>query len=319
MRPRAAMAPLAGRAREAWEAWRDFWFAPRPTSTLALVRIAFGVLMIGWTLSQIPTFMDFYGSDGILPHTPALADGAWTLLSPLAGDGWAVGLLVAMMLAAVCLTVGLFPRFAALVLFVGLISLQRRNPLVHNSGDVLLRIMALYLVLSPCGEALSLDRLRKHRDRFWEFPSRTQVGLRLMQIQVSLVYLDSVSDKLRGHVWNDGSAVSVALRLEDLQRLPVPGLLESSAFLANLATYGTLAIELAVGVLVWNRRARPWVILLGISLHLGIDWALTVGFFSYAVFVFYLSFLDPGRAGERVLAVRDRLASTRGGATLQDV
>jgi hypothetical protein len=310
MRPRAAITALAPRGRSAWEAWRDFWFAPRPTSTLALVRIAFGLLMIGWTLSQIPTLMDFYGSEGILPRAPELSQGAWTLLSVFPGDGYVVALLVVMVLAAVCLTVGFFPRVAALVLFVGMMSLVRRDPLVHNSGDILLRIMALYLALSPCGEALSLDRLRKHRETFWEFPLRSQVGLRLMQIQVSIVYLDSVSDKLRGHLWNEGSAVSIALRLKDLERLPVPGVLESSAFLANAMTYSALAIELAAGTLIWNRRARPWVIFFGVCLHLGIDWGLAVGFFSYAVFVFYASFIDPDRAGAAVLSLRDRVTNS---------
>ena len=42
--------------------------------------------------------------------------------------------------------------------------------LISNSGDGLVRNLAFFCVLSPSGEALSLDRLLKTREHFWEFP-----------------------------------------------------------------------------------------------------------------------------------------------------
>ena len=305
MRPRAAIARLGGLAGRAWAGWQRFWFEPRETSTLAVVRIVYGVTIFFWTLSQLPTLLTFYGSDGILPEAPDLGPGAWTVLSPLSGDVFVIGLFVLMLVAAMALMVGFYPRAAALFLFIGTASLQRRDPYVHNAGDALLRIMPLYLALSPCGAALSLDRWRKHRDDFWESPLRSQVALRLMQIQVSIVYLDGVWEKVRGVSWNDGTAVSFALRIGDLQRLPVPGFFRSSELIANFLTYGTLAMEFALAVLVWNRAARPWVLLAGVSLHLGIDWAMRVGFFSFGILVFYLAFLPPDRVSAALLNARD--------------
>ena len=305
MSPRAAIARLGGLAGRAWAGWQRFWFEPRETSTLAVVRIVYGVTIFFWTLSQLPTLLTFYGSDGILPKVPDLGPGAWTVLSPLSGDVFVIGLLVLMLVAAIALMVGFYPRAAALFLFIGTASLQRRDPYVHNAGDALLRIMPLYLALSPCGAALSLDRWRKHRDDFWESPIRSQVALRLMQIQVSIVYLDGVWEKVRGVSWNDGTAVSFALRIGDLQRLPVPGFVRSSELIANFLTYGTLAMEFALAVLVWNRAARPWVLLAGVSLHLGIDWAMRVGFFSFAILVFYLAFLPPDKVSGALLKARD--------------
>jgi hypothetical protein len=311
MTARSAAAGAADYAGRAWQGWRGFWFEPRETSTLALVRIAYGLLAFCWTLSQVPTLLTFYGTDGILPATPELGLGGWTLLSPLSGDLFVVALLIIMLAAAVCTCIGFFPRAAALVLFVGMLSLQRRDPYVHNAGDALLRIMPLYLALSPCGEALSLDRWRKQRARFWEFPLRPQVALRLMQLQVSIVYFDSVWDKVRGHVWNDGTAVSFAVRIDDIARLPVPGLMKSSELVSNVLTYGSLLTEFSIAVLVWNRKARPWVLLAGVALHLGIEWALTVGFFSYAILNYYLAFLSPAAVSAGVLAFRQRLARRR--------
>jgi hypothetical protein len=127
-------------------------------------------------------------------------------------------------------------------------------------------------------------------------------------VQVSILYLAAVWAKVRGVTWNDGTAVSYAFRIDDIARFPVPGFVTDSLVLANLLTYGTLAVELSIGILVWNRVLRPWVLLLGIGLHLGIDYAVRVGFFSYAVLVAYIAFIPPESAHSFILATRDRVA-----------
>ena len=67
----------------------------------------------------------------------------------------------------------------------------------------------------------------------------------------------------------------------------------TSELVSNVLTFGTLAVELSLGLLVWNRTLRPWILLAGVSLHLGIDYAIRVGFFSYAVLVLYIAFIPP--------------------------
>jgi hypothetical protein len=79
----------------------------------------------------------------------------------------------------------------------------------------------------------------------------------------------------------------------------------------NLLTYGTLGVELALAILVWNGKLRPWVLLLGVGLHLGIDYAVRVGFFSFAAFVAYIAFLPPETVSGWVYRVRDRMARSR--------
>src|SRR5206468_6924850 len=113
--------------------------------------------------------------------------------------------------------------------------------------------------------------------------------------------------KLRGVTWPHGTAVGYAFRLEDLARFPVPDIGASLA-LTHVLTYAVLAIEASIGVLVWNRRLRPWVLLVGVCLHLGIEYRLRVGFFSWAILVTYLAWV-PADVAERVLARVARLRS----------
>lgn len=291
-------------------AWERFWFRPTSVATLGVVRIAFGVVAFGWTLSLVPDLMTFFGRRGIVPSQPS--NRFWIgVLSPAAPD-WLVFVVFAVTLfSAACLIVGFRTRLAAVLLFIGILSFERRNPFVFNAGDVLVRNLAFYLMLAPSGLALSLDAWRRARDKVWEFPKRAPWALRLIQVQLSVVYVATVWAKVRGNDWNDGTAVSYALRLDDLARISAPSWFATSEIVSNLLTFGTLAIEASLAILVWNRKARPWVLAAGILMHGLIAVNIMVGFFSMAMFVAYLSFMPP-ETTERLLArVRTRFASSR--------
>lgn len=278
--------------------WRQFWFSPQPMTTLGLVRIAFGLLMICWTFSLLPDLLTFFGPNGVVQSAPSVRY-AWGLLHIFTSERAAIVVWVVLLAAAIALTVGWHSRLAALVVFVVVMSFERRNIFVFNSGDVVLRIEALYLVLAPSGAALSLDRLRT-AGSFWSAQVRAPWVLRLMQVQLSLIYLSTVHDKLTGTTWNQGTAVSYALRLSDLAAVPVPHWLSTNPELMNLATWGTLVLELSLGVLVWNRRVRPWILTAGVLMHLIFVVTLAVAFFSFGMYVLYLAFL-PTEAADRVV------------------
>jgi Vitamin K-dependent gamma-carboxylase len=287
--------------------WDGFWFGPVPTSSLAILRVCFGVVVFAWTVSLAPDLSAFFSSAGIVGSQPG-GEGVWGVLGIAPGGGVVVGLYAALLVGSLALAAGWRTRVASVVVFIGLLSFERRNPWVFNSGDGLLRVIAFYVMLAPAGVAFSVDRWRCERERFWEFPSRAPWAVRLMQIQLSVIYLGGVWDKFQGTTWNDGTAVSYALRVSDLAALPVPAFLSQSPVIVNLLTFGTLAAELGLGILVWNRRLRRWVLLGGAAFHVAIGWAIRVGFFSVAMLVLYLAFVDPDWASERLLGLRDRFA-----------
>jgi hypothetical protein len=303
--------------RTALAAWERFWFAPVPTSTFALYRIAFGVLAFFWALSLAPSLFAFYSRSGILPERPDYGSSwDWSVFDLFPGDLAVTIVYFLLFVAALMLIVGLKTRLAALVVFVCLISFGRRNPWVLNSGDLLVFVLAFYMLWMPAGESLSVDRWLRDRRGLWEFGTRAVWPLRLVQIQVSVLYVAAVWAKVRGTTWNDGTAVSYAFRMADLERFPVPHFVTDTVLIANVLTFGTLAVELSLGILVWNRVLRPWVLLAGVSLHLGIDYAVRVGFFSWAVLVAYIAFVPPGAASTFLVRVRDRLAASPAGRLL---
>jgi hypothetical protein len=270
-------------------AWERFWFEPRSLAPLVLVRIAFGMLVFLWALSVLPDATTFFGPDGVVTGAPHRA-GAWSVLHVWDSGAAAVLLVVLLAIGGLCLAAGFATRVASVVVFVAFVSLGNRNPFIGNAGDALLRVLSLYMVLAA-------------------FAPRSAWPLRLIQIQVSLIYIGTVWAKLRGSAWPDGDAVAYAFRLEDLARFAVPDI-GASLLVTHVMTYGTLVVEAALGVLIWVRRLRPWLLVAGVCLHLGIEYRLRVGFFSWAILTTYLAFL-PGQTAERMLDWGARLRSRR--------
>jgi hypothetical protein len=290
-------------------AWERFFFAPHSVAPLVLVRVAYGCVLVAWTLSLAPDVSAFFSDRGLIPQPPPLAYGAWDLLhivdSPVAAwTLWAV-----LLVAGGCIVIGWHTRLAAFAGFVVVTSFERRNFGVFNAGDGLIRILAAYLMLSHAGAAVSLDSRRAGRDP-WEFVHRPAWALRLMQIQLSVIYLASVAEKLSGSTWRHGTALSFALRLDDLHRLPLPAGLADQSVIVGMGTFAALAVEIAVPICVWIPRLRLPAMLAGVALHVGIAYSMRVGFFGAIMLTLYLAFVSPRAAERLLLAVRDRLLRT---------
>jgi len=275
-------------------AWRRFWFGLEPTYALGLARMAFGVLAVAWTVSLLADLHRLFGPHGVVP-SHRLGEFQWSVFEIWSGNfaltvGWCV-----LLVSAIALTVGWHSRLAAVLVFVLMFSFHRENPWIVGGGDVLLRIEALLFALSPCGSALSLDQ-RRLTGSFSSAQMRAVWPIRLMQLQLSLIYLGTVQFKISGETWLQGTAVSYALRLTDMMLLPTPEWVTANALLMNVATWATLALEFAIGILVWNRRCRPWVLAGGVLMHTMIMATIAVGFFNIAMFVLYLVFVPPTTA-----------------------
>lgn len=288
--------------------WNRFWFEPVSTAPLAVFRIVFGLILFFWTLSLLPELSPFFTKDGVLPQQPHLTGGSWGLFGTFTSETAVVIVWTLLLIASIALFLGVFSQLAAAVAFVAVLSFEQRNTWVFNSGDGLIRLLCFYLIFAPASASLSLRTFLRDREEFWSFPARAAWPMRLLQIQFSAVYLFAVWDKVRGTTWNNGTAVSIALRITDIQRFPVPGFFSHSLLISNLLSFGTLAIELSLAVLVWNRTLRPYVLLAGLSLHLGIEYAIRVGFFGVSILSMYLIWVPPERMEAVLLVIRRRLS-----------
>lgn len=265
--------------------------AERTAWPLAIARVVIGATILLWTLTMVFDLSALLGTESLVGTEFAGADRYLPLDSTLTA-GVA---LAALALSSVAIIVGWRPSFWLVVAFVLLVAVQRRNTMILNSGDIILRNLTLLLALTPTGAAMSVDRLRRHgRGAFWTSAMVAPWGLRLVQLQMVVVYFFAFWSK-SGELWRNGTAVSTAFRLQDLQRFGELSVLVDNIWVVALLTWSTLAIELALAALLWVKRLRPYLIGLGVLLHVMIDTFVLVGFFGLAMIAGLMTFLDADR------------------------
>ena len=156
------------------------------------------------------------------------------------------------------------------IVLVGQISYDYRNPMLtlrrrQDSSPA----CCFILCVAPIGRALSLDRVRavraaKRKDLEPRLPpySSAWAGActRLMQIQMAVLFFYSAISKLRGDDWWSGDAVWTVFTTDEYYNRIILGVLASQYWLVNVATYGTILIEIAFPFLIWQRSTRPYLL-----------------------------------------------------------
>jgi len=292
------------------KAWDRFWFEPRETLTLGVIRALAGFLVLSYALLISGYVQTWFTNSGLVSSQTAQAyDGPYhfslLLIWPSATAVWIVfGLLIVF---SISMMLGFFSRLSCILVYICLLSFDHRDLIILNSGDTMLKLLTFYLCLSPCEASFSLDAVIRRRQRR-ERPNLVSAllnnltygasgpvaapwALRLIQIQVSVVYISTVLSKLPGPMWQNGSALWNVYNLSEMMRFPLPSLFHSP-FMINAASWGTLLIEFSMAVLVWFPGTRLFALLLGALLHLGIEYSMNVPLFSAIMLTAYLSFLD---------------------------
>jgi hypothetical protein len=271
-----------------------FFWRPCDPLGLAVFRILFGALALLTGALLWPDWQVWFGPAAAMTLETSELIGPRFVLSVFQwlpdSEGWAAAVFGAYMLAALSLSVGFYSRTSALLLFVLMTSLQGRNFTIWHSGDLLARLLALGLSFSPAGARLSVDRLISRGGPSQDAPA---FALRMMQLQLCFVYLSTALWKLSGRDWLEGSALFYAAQLEDFRRLGFPAWIVQDDRLSRVATWGALAAELAIPILIWSRRARAGALILGLTLHASLELAMSIPLFEWYMAICFLLFVDP--------------------------
>jgi len=278
------------------KSWNHFFFIERSTYNLAFFRVVWGALIFLNILFEVGNVEDFYGPNAVVSlevvnnHFSHFHLSLFKLLKNTSSSAYAIYLFTLVSLFLV--TIGLFTRVALWGALIGLVSLHMRNVWILSSADVLIRCVFVILVWSPCFNVLSVDSyLARRRGRPFSVVA-SQWTWRLLQIQVSVVYLWTFWAKIKGDAWFDGSAVYYATRLDTMKNITLPWVLDHKNIIM-LSTWGTLIIECALGSLIWFKRLRTPVVIGGVLLHVGIEVVMAIPFFEWIMIALLMSFYTP--------------------------
>jgi hypothetical protein len=279
------------------EAWNEFFFAEQSPIPIALFRILYGMAVLATLWLTRDDWIAWYG-----PHAwislrtmqafePGPRLNLFTVMP--ASVFWVRMLFVVFAASAVCLTIGFLTRLNSVIVYVCLASIQQRNLFILHGGDTFLRVAGFFLIFSAAGAALSMDRLI----RIWrgkegvEIRPRRPWAQRMIQFELSLVYFVGFCWKVAGPMWVQGTALSYIYRLDELQRFPLPSWFLNTTMM-KLATWLTLVLEFALGVLIWIRELRYYLLAIGLVFHLFIEYSMNIPMFEWDILSAYVLFID---------------------------
>jgi hypothetical protein len=267
----------------------SFFFKDHDTKGIGLFRIIWGVLLFAYFLFEVGNLDNYYGTKSILSLKSSLGQFNYPHLNIFQYIGVEDQTLYSFMaiygIAIICFTIGFYTKQTLIILFICMVSLHQRNIWLLSSCDLLIRLITFYLIFTPCERSISLDQSRlnlKQAAPVW--------GLRLIQIQISVVYIWTVWQKLKGESWLDGTAVYYATRLEAFKNVELPWLLDSM-FNLKVISWGTLMLEFGIGVLVWFKECKKLLVLIGIIFHLGIEVLMSIPFFEIVMIILLSTYI----------------------------
>jgi len=285
--------------------WSQIWFKDSPTTPLEITRIGVGAAMLLHYTLAIPHLFEMWGNDGWAPLAAALSvrqpwmqsiffyfDAPWQLA---AFHG-------IFLLCCAALMVGWRTSWVKWVLLVGHISYVYRNLTLVYGVDWIVSSLLFIMCIAPVGRAMSLDRVRAVRraklgNLEADLPSYhsiwTGACIRLMQLQMAVIFFYSAISKLHADIWLDGDAVWIMFTSDDYYHSTMVSLLASHYWIGNLATYGTILVEIAFPFLIWQRSTRPYLLAAAIVLHLLFAFLMGLFYFSFVMIMGHLSFVRP--------------------------
>lgn len=185
------------------------------TRTLAVFRVAVGLLILADLLLRARSFSYFYTDAGVVPRWLAMEAAPENAVSVyyLATDPTLIGaLFVVQALIAVGLVVGYRTRIAAVLSFLLVISLDHHNPLVLSHADVLFRLLLFWALFLPLGERWSVDAVHADRE---PRPYVASPASALILLQMVYMYVFNGYHKSYSELWTGGEATVLILGLDN--------------------------------------------------------------------------------------------------------
>lgn len=289
-----------------WERWRNGRIGElfgADLRSLAVLRIALGLLILMDLAGRIPNLRVHYTDDGVLPRDVLIANlNPWrwslSLYNGTEAAQWLI--FIGAAVAAGFLVIGFHTRTATIVAWILLFSIQTRNPLLLSGADTLLRVLMFWAMLLPLGAHWSLDqRLRATSANVpsmqMRFPVRCLSWATLgLFLQIAFMYWFTALLK-SSPVWRtDGTALTYATGAGHVTR-PFGDYLHQFPDLLRILTYLSYGLEVVVPFLLFfpfrTGPVRTMAAAAIMIFHAGIFLTFNIGIFPWTSALCMVCFL----------------------------
>ena len=263
--------------------------------TLALFRILISLLIIfDIIFLRMSDITAFYSDSGVLPRVLHidLYKNWYASLYLINGEPiFILFLFLITIFLAFLLLIGFQTKIATFSLWIFMLSLHSRNPLVLTGGDTILHLLLFWSIFLPLGARFSIDSTKSN---YQKLPNRFfSIASIAILLQVAFVYFFTAVCKICPE-WLNGTALYYALNI-DQYATQFAILTREHLDLMKVLSFIAYTIEFIGPILLFSPILTTPIKLLTIfsffCLQLGIGFCLKVGIFPFSTTVGILLFL----------------------------
>jgi len=277
------------------QGWNRFWYTPSDPYPLGVMRIALGLLLLYLHATYTFDLVAFFGPNGLIPtelvetmrsrvtFNPTYLSYLYAFQDPTA-------LYVVHAIGAIILvlfTIGFKSRWTCVLALLVSLAYYHRAPFLTSGVEQMSCMMLFYMCFGPCGATLSVDRWlalrRAENDPIFARKLEQQstsigatISIRLIQVHLSIIYLVMGVAKLSGpavvtgtgdwvNPWHAGHAVWLLAARPESPWFDLTWMAHSP-YIFQGWTMAIMVFEIAFGVFIWNRLARPLLLLFAIPM-----------------------------------------------------
>lgn len=256
------------------------------TSVITIFRKTIFGYTLMLTLYLAVNASSFWGANSLIAEFPHPSGWWFGVFNLLVGDDGSrhVVFLFLLGLSSIMGFLGVNRQLAAALAFFSGANLFNGAFLAVNGGNQLLVLLLFLLIFVHEHKKPPLQIMLNNV--FW-------FGVKW---QIVMMYLIPAVYKLGGESWLNGSATFYVFQIEEYSNAVFGNMAESN-WLVKGTTYGTLAYQLLFPVLVWMKLMKPYLLLLGVLMHLGIAFGMGLPDFGLLMIACYTAFIEPQHVG----------------------
>lgn len=260
---------------------------------IAFFRVFTCLIIIKNCLSYIPYADVFFGKNSIYPLQLYVEEmkinGLDFLILPFDVSFFPELYLYVVIILALLYLLAIGKRYIGVLLYFAIIILKTRNGFILDGSDNVIQVTLPFLVIAD-----NLKHFRFFKADFKITPIVQNISIIAaygLMIQVCFVYFFTALAKLQGDLWLNGTATYYTMRVQDFMATKWNIPLTENHYFVVLSTYFTVLWELSFPFLIWFRKPRPYIILGGVLLHIGIWIFMRIDNFSWVMISTYLVFI----------------------------
>lgn len=256
--------------------------------SLAVFRIGLGLVVLMDVLQRSTSLKAHYTDAGVLPRGTVIStlnEWRWSVLFANGGLTFQALMFLLTATAAILLMVGFRSRLMTCILWVMVISIQVRNPLLSSGADTLMRLLLFWSMLLPLGARWSIDSAWAHSRTLVKPVRAFSLGSAGLLLQIALMYWFTALLKTGTPWWSEGTALYYALGAGQVTR-PTSEFLLQFPILLRILTHATMVLEYVAPALLFLPflfgPVRTLATASLMAFHVGILLTMDFGVFSWA-------------------------------------